>query len=110
MLYERSARVLGTRIKLELERLGFKVYPVSTRDGFYMLMVERSQKRLLVWIRTSPITERALRLFERMASKYVKDAVLVLKFYERADYVPTQLSSRRVSSGEEAVGCIAELF
>ena len=104
-MYERSARVLAWNIRNKLRELGIPSYPASSRDGFVFIMVEYRDKRLLVWIRTSPITSKALPLAKKIAGKYEKADLFVLEFYEEIDYAEgwKTLDIAKVKAVEEAV-------
>ena len=108
----RSARILEKNIRDKLEELGFETSTVSMRDGFTMFMVEKGQKRLLVWIRCSPITEKAINLYKKITGKYVVSGYLTLKFYEPSDYIPLpgQLNAIKVNSIEDALKKILEVL
>jgi len=70
-----------------LREAGYKVAPVSTKKGFYMVVVEDGE-RILLWIRSSPINKKSLEFAKIVVSKYVIDKCIILKTKPRADYVP----------------------
>jgi len=68
-----------------LER--FVGFFVSRRDGLVLVKIKVKDKTVLVWIRASPITEKALRLYNRVASKHHFDEAWLFKLKREADYV-----------------------
>ncbi|MEX0569064.1 MAG: hypothetical protein Q6363_007910 [Candidatus Njordarchaeota archaeon] len=61
---------------------------ISKRDGFVMIKITNNNKEIIVWIRQTPITHKAMILAEKIVSKYHSDEKILLKLYEYADYVP----------------------
>jgi len=61
--------------------------PSLARDGFVIVKLEKDSETWLIWIRTSPITDRALRLFKRITERHKYDRLVLLKEDARADYV-----------------------
>jgi len=107
-----NERVLEREIRDKLEALGIRTGSVSKRDGFVMFIAEKADKRVFVWIRKSPITEKAVKRAMKTIAKYTIDAVLTLSFYEGADYtkIPPQLNLTKVRSVDEAVATIKKLI
>jgi len=103
---------LEYKIRNKLKELGYETGTVSMRDGFTMFMVEKGQKRLLVWVRCSPITEKAINLYKKITGKYVASGYLTLRFYESTDYVPLpdQLNAVKVNTIEEALEKILDFM
>jgi len=60
---------------------------VSKRDGLVVVRVRAGAETWLLWFRSTPITERALRLFDRVRRRYRHDRALVVRAGEVADYV-----------------------
>ena len=68
-----------------IRRLGGEF--VSRRDGHVIIKVREGDATVIIWVRQSPITEKALNLFKRMISKHSYDKLVLVKLYDRADYV-----------------------
>jgi len=68
-----------------LER--FVGFFVSRRDGLVLVKVKVEGKTVLIWVRASPITEKALCLYDRVASKHHFDEAWLFKLKREADYV-----------------------
>ena len=104
-------RVLEKEIRDKLEALGIRTGGVSRRDGFVMFIAEKGDKRVFVWLRKTPITEKAISRATKTISKYTIDAVVTISFYEDADYtkIPSELNLTKVRSIDEAVTTIKKL-
>ena len=63
---------------------------VSKRDGFVMVKISKDGEEMIVWIRQTPITSRALKLAKKIAGRYSVDKKILLKLYDYADYVSTK--------------------
>ncbi len=62
-------------------------FVVSRRDGFVVVKLEVGGETWLVWVRSGPVTRRALELFERMVSAHEYDRLVLLKASDVADHV-----------------------
>ncbi|ADB57905.1 hypothetical protein [Archaeoglobus profundus] len=87
----------------ESEKVGYEILKryeggfVSRRDGAIAVKILKEDKTLLVWIRQSPITQDALKLFKKIAEKHEYDELVLLKLYSEADYVKfSELSQFRI--------------
>ncbi len=60
---------------------------VSKRDGFVMVRIVREGEEIIIWVRQTPITERALELAKKMCGKYSHDKKILLKLHRYADHV-----------------------
>ena len=60
---------------------------VSRRDGLVIVKVRIGDRTALVWFRSSPITEKALKLFVKVSSKHRFDIAYVVRPEPIADYV-----------------------
>jgi len=82
-------KVVEAEVRSRLEELGLKTFDVCRRDGLTIFAVEDEKKRLLVWIRSAPITSIALSMFEKKISKYQHDGVLIVRLTTapEAEYV-----------------------
>jgi len=105
-MHERSARVLAREISMKLSEAGIPTYPASLRDGFVFMVVGKGEDRVLVWIRTSPITRKAITLSKKIISKYQHKDLIILEFYEQADFNEPEAHIEKVSNVDEAVKCI----
>ena len=79
-------RSLEERAAEELLRC-FRGFFASRRDGLVLVKLNVGGRTVLVWIRGSPITDRALRLYDRVAAKHSYDEAWLLKLGRGADYV-----------------------
>ena len=106
-MHERSARVLAREISSKLRKEGMPIHPVSLRDGFVVVAVGRGENRMLVWIRTSPITKKSCELAKKIIGKYQHKKSIVLEFYELADLVePKEMHIEKVGNTDEAIEAI----
>lgn len=104
---ERSARVLAREISSKLMNEGVPVHPVSLRDGFVVVAVGRGENRVMVWIRTSPITKKSCELAKKIIGKYQHKKSIVLEFYEQADLAePKEMHIEKVGNTDEAIETI----
>ena len=68
---------------------------ISKRDGAILFFIKSIGA--VVWVRTSPISERGLKYVDNVLSRY-KSATkwrILLRLYDRADYVKETLLKRR---------------
>jgi len=65
----------------------FKGGYVSRRDGHHILKIEVGGRTVVVWIRKTPITRKALDLFWRYVGKHEYDELVLLKLTTAADTV-----------------------
>jgi len=79
-------RSLEERVAGELlER--FEGFFASRRDGLVLVKLNMEGRTVLVWVRGSPITEKALRLYDKVASRHQFDEAWLFKLKKEADYV-----------------------
>lgn len=65
----------------------FKGGYVSRRDGLHIVKVEIGGRTVVVWIRKTPITRKALNLFWKYVGKHEYDELVILKLTTAADAV-----------------------
>ena len=65
----------------------FGGFYASKREGMLLLKLNVGGRTVMVWVRDSPITENALRLYDRVVSKHRFDEAWLLKVRNVADYV-----------------------
>ncbi|GEM_PF-1895703 len=70
---------------------------ISRRDGMVLIKVPCKGKTVIIWIRKSPITSSALKLFDKMIMKHDYDELILLKIMRIADYVKFSELNRRFS-------------
>ena len=76
------------RIVEELEKRGYIVEYVSDRNGLRIILVEKDDERYILWIRSSPLTRKALELAERILKPYEDiTGMIIVKTTKRADYI-----------------------
>ena len=107
-----SEKELAVLVRNELKARGIETGEISYRDGFRMFMAEKGRRRVAVWIRTTPITQKAVRLASKILSKYegVVDVVVFRtdKRGEAVVSVPFRLVYPK--SPEEIVDTIMSYF
>jgi len=81
-----GGRGLEERIARKLLEV-FSGFFASRRDGLVLVKLNVNDRTVLVWVRSSPITENALQLYDKFASKHRFDEAWLLKVRDVADYV-----------------------
>lgn len=81
-----GGRSLEERVAKELLNR-FEGFFASRRDGLVLVKLDMGDKTVLVWVRGSPVTERALRLYDKVASRHCYDEAWLFKLKKEADYV-----------------------
>jgi len=76
-----------------LER--FEGFFASRRDGLVLVKLNVEGRTVMVWVRGSPITERALRLYDKVVSRHQFDEAWLFKLRREADYVSYKELERR---------------
>jgi len=111
-LEDRSVREVMYMIREKLEERGYRTYDISYRDGFTIFMVEAGDKRVIVWVRKSPLTSKALELFKKIVGKYEYDKVMILRTEKTADLIklPEELKPHIVTKADEALRCIEDML
>jgi len=96
-----------------LRELGCRVEFVSRRMGHEILLIERGDRRVLLWLRSSLVNRRALDLFNRITKDFEYDTVVVTKKSVHANparlpenWIVVDLSS--VKSDDEALSRILD--
>jgi len=92
----KRSRSLEERVAEELLERS-RGFFASRRDGLVLVKLDAGGRTVLVWIRGSPITDRALRLYDRVASKHRYDEAWLLKLRRAADYVSFRELEERFS-------------
>ena len=69
-----------------LEDSGMQVESISMRKGQVMLLVERGDERVVLWVRKNPVSQRSLEAVETILSKYFYTSRILVKTTGRADY------------------------
>ncbi len=100
-------RSLEERIAEELLKR-FRGFFASRRDGLVLVKLDVGGRTVMVWVRGSPITERALRLYDKVVSRHHFDEAVLLKLRREADYVSYADLEKRfgkvILSPDELVG------
>lgn len=110
MHISRSVRRLDYNIrKIIEEKTGYKTLQLSERDGFTIFTVENT-KRIIVWVRSSPITRKALVLFNKIIANYEYDDIIVFRTNKKPDYMKTPKEYRIVYSVEELLKTIQDVI
>lgn len=65
----------------------FNGFFASRRDGLVLLKLDIKGKTALVWVRASPITQKALHLYDKITSKHEYDTAILYKLRKEADHV-----------------------
>ena len=60
---------------------------ISRRDGFVIVKIPIDNETVIVWVRHSPITYNALKIFDKIISKHAYDKAILLNLAMTADYV-----------------------
>jgi len=76
-------RSLEERVAREILK-HFEGFFASKRDGLVLLKLNREGKTILVWVKGSPITEKALRLYDKVVSKHEYDKAILFKLKKEA--------------------------
>jgi len=84
-------------------RLGGSV--VRRRDGFVLVHAVVGGRRVLLWVRGSPVGDKALRYLARVVRRIPHDEVWLVRLYRDPDYVDDYgRLVARVVSREELLG------
>jgi len=83
---DERGRSLEERMAEELLE-SFGGFFASRRDGLVLVKLNVGGRTVMVWVRGSPITEKALRLYDKMVSKHDFDEAMLFKLRREADYV-----------------------
>ena len=60
---------------------------VSKRDGLVAVKINDNGQTVIIWIRQTPITDKALNAFKKLIAKHKYDKLVLLKLYDAADLV-----------------------
>ena len=60
---------------------------VSKRDGLVTVKINDNGQTVIIWIRQTPITDKALNAFKKLIAKHKYDKLVLLKLYDSADLV-----------------------
>jgi len=72
----------------ELQQCGVRYTIVSQRDGFVMIKVCINDETWIIWIRNSPITEKAYVLAKKILNKHKYDKLIITRINEKiADHI-----------------------
>jgi len=62
-------------------------YLVSSRDGFVIVKLKQRNETWMLWIRGSPVSSSALKLWDKLVTRHSFDKAFLVKTLNRADYV-----------------------
>ncbi len=60
---------------------------ISKRDGMILIKIPCKDRTSIIWIRKSPITNSALKLFDKIVMKHEYDDLILFKITKIADYI-----------------------
>ncbi len=63
----------------------YRGYYISKREGMTVVKVDVGGKTVVVWLRNSPVTEKALKLFKRVVRGHEFDELVLCKLQPVAD-------------------------
>jgi len=102
----KPVREIMAKVRGELEMQGVRTGTMSLRDGFTMFMAEKGDKRVAVWLRSAPITPKAMEIFNKMISKYTIDGVLIFRLDERPEQTAVPYKLKYPSTEKDIVKTI----